>query len=136
MPTVTIMTFGYSYGGPGEGFAHVADVRNVAAARGATPDNNGNDPEIKQSIMANSKAKAWLEKMKKWSLKDGDKVAIGCSRGHHRSVAIANAYASWLRSQGWTVKMQNRDMTKQYSKVDIVIDVLLYQADLEALNNG
>ena len=112
---ITIMTFGYSYGGPGSGFKHVANVQNVRAARSGTPENDGRSGKVHDEVMANSAAKAWLEKMKKWSLEDGDKVAIGCSRGHHRSVAIAVEYASWLRSQGYSVTLQNRDISKAYA---------------------
>lgn len=119
---ITIITFGYKFGKPEGEFAHVADVRNIPATAGGTKDQTGLMKEIHDKVMATSAAKAWLNKMKKWSLKDGDRVAIGCARGHHRSVAVAKDYASWLRSQGWDVTVQNRDINKDYQLT--IADVL------------
>lgn len=113
---VTIMTFGYKFGPPGEGFAYVADVRNIPMMGStAGPNNNGNDPKLHAEIMGKTAAKNWLAKMEKWSVSNGDKIAIGCSRGHHRSVALASEYAKFLRSKGFTVSIQNRDIGKKYS---------------------
>ena len=111
---ITIMTFGYKFGPPGPGFKHIADVRNIPAVF-AEPDQKGTDPKVKAAVMAKPAAKAWLAKMEKWSLSDGDKVAIGCARGHHRSVAVASEYASYLRGQGYSVTLNNRDISKKYS---------------------
>lgn len=119
---ITIMTFGYGFGGPGDGFAHVADVRNVPSFKTNTPDRTGLEKEVRDEIMATRQAKAWLSKMKNWSIEDGDKVAIGCARGHHRSVSIAHDYAAWLRSEGWTVTIQNRDIKRSYSWEQAIVN--------------
>jgi RNase adaptor protein for sRNA GlmZ degradation len=117
---IEIMTFGYGFGGPGKGFAHVADVRNVPATKDCVPGKTGLMKQVHDEIMNEPAAKAWLSKMEKWDLKDGDKVAIGCARGHHRSVAIAHDYAAWLRSQGWEVTVKNRDINHNYTWIQAV----------------
>lgn len=37
-------------------------------------------------------------------------VGVGCTGGRHRSVAIANQFALWLRSQGWRVRVTHREV--------------------------
>ena len=37
-------------------------------------------------------------------------VAVGCTGGHHRSVAIAHALAERIRGQGWPVAESHRDL--------------------------
>ena len=39
-------------------------------------------------------------------------LAIGCTGGRHRSVALTHAVAAWLREQGYTVSEYHRDMTR------------------------
>ena len=38
-------------------------------------------------------------------------VAIGCTGGRHRSVAIVESLASRLREAGWDPKVRHRDIT-------------------------
>ncbi|MEI6495955.1 MAG: RNase adapter RapZ [Actinomycetota bacterium] len=37
-------------------------------------------------------------------------IAIGCTGGHHRSVALAEELASWLRVQGYRPRVTHRDI--------------------------
>lgn len=37
-------------------------------------------------------------------------IAVGCTGGHHRSVAIAHALAERIRGQGWPVAESHRDL--------------------------
>ena len=111
---ITILTFGYDHGAPLSKYKYIADVRNVSAD-GINVRMTGKDKSVSDTILAKPAAKTWLSKMKnEWTpnLKDGDKVAIGCSHGIHRSVAIAYAYAEFLRAKGWTVTVSNRDINK------------------------
>ena len=40
----------------------------------------------------------------------GALAAVGCTGGHHRSVAIAHALAERIRGQGWPVAESHRDL--------------------------
>ena len=37
-------------------------------------------------------------------------IAVGCTGGHHRSVAMAHALAERLKAQGWPVSESHRDL--------------------------
>ena len=39
-------------------------------------------------------------------------VAIGCTGGHHRSVAVTHALAEYAASLGYQVTENHRDMTR------------------------
>ena len=114
--TVTIETFGYSFGGPPDGARFVADVRNVEVS-GFGPTENGLMPYVRERVMATSAAQEWLSVLRtRWMpvLKDGDLVAIGCAAGHHRSVSLAVVFAEDLRAQGYTVNLVHRDILRSY----------------------
>ena len=40
-------------------------------------------------------------------------IAFGCTGGHHRSVAIANAVAEKFRADGMRVRVNHRDLDLQ-----------------------
>jgi hypothetical protein len=114
--TVTIVTFGYSFGDAPAGSRFVADVRNIDAGA-FSQDETGLMQSVRDRVMATTAAKNWLETFRgQWmpALKNGDKVAIGCSRGHHRSVTLGLLFADDLRAQGFTVNLEHRDIAKSY----------------------
>ena len=114
--TITIETFGYGFGEPADGFKYVADVRNIDVS-GFTQAETGLMPSVRDRVMAVSTAQEWLGILRTgWipSLKDGDKVAIGCARGHHRSVTLAVILAEDLRARGYTVNLVHRDILKTW----------------------
>ena len=37
-------------------------------------------------------------------------LAMGCTGGKHRSVAMAERYAAWLRGEGYTVRLRHREL--------------------------
>ena len=39
-------------------------------------------------------------------------AAIGCTGGHHRSVAVTHSLAEYIRSLGYQVTENHRDMTR------------------------
>ena len=39
-------------------------------------------------------------------------IAVGCTGGHHRSVAVTHALAEFIAGQGYQVAENHRDMTR------------------------
>ena len=39
-------------------------------------------------------------------------VAVGCTGGHHRSVAVTRALVDFIRALGYQVTENHRDMTR------------------------
>ncbi|MBY0432232.1 MAG: RNase adaptor protein RapZ, partial [Rhodospirillales bacterium] len=37
-------------------------------------------------------------------------IAVGCTGGRHRSVAVAERLAGWLRERGQRVELRHRDL--------------------------
>ena len=114
--TITIETFGYGFGEPPDGCKFVADVRNIDVA-GLSQYETGLMPSVRDRVMATSAAQTWMEVLRtQWmpSLKDGDHIAIGCVRGHHRSVTLAVIFAEDLRARGYAVNLVHRDILKTY----------------------
>lgn len=114
--TITIETFGYSFAKAPGGCRFIADVRNIRAGT-FKPTQTGLQASVRKRVMATAGAKKWHMIMKtRWlpQLKDGDKVAIGCSRGHHRSVSLAVVFGRDLKAAGFKVKYINRDIHKHW----------------------
>jgi len=115
-PTVTIETFGYKFGKAPRGCRFVADVRNVKAGT-FTQKQNGLMASVRRRVMKSAGAKAWHRYfLNKWvpQLKDGDKIAIGCARGHHRSVSLAVVLGADLVAKGYKVEFIHRDIKKRW----------------------
>ena len=113
---ITIITFGYDFGGPPAGCRFVADVRNIDAGDFAQ-DETGLMPAVMARVMATSAAQTWLTVIRtQWvpALKPGDVVAIGCARGHHRSVALGVILSQLLQSHGYSVNLVHRDILKTW----------------------
>ena len=114
--TITIETFGYDFGDPPNGATYVADVRNIEAGDFLQSE-NGLMPSVIERVMATPAAQMWLITYQtEWlpNLKSGDLIAIGCSRGHHRSVALGVIICQDLQQRGYTVNLVNRDISKTY----------------------
>ena len=45
--------------------------------------------------------------------KTGLFIGVGCTGGHHRSVAVAHALTEFIRSQGYQVQEIHRDMSRE-----------------------
>ena len=37
-------------------------------------------------------------------------LAMGCTGGKHRSVAMTERFAAWLRTEGYTVRVRHREL--------------------------
>ena len=120
---VSVTSFGFKYGLPLEADL-VFDVRfmpnpyYVEELRTRT----GLDPEVSAYAFSAPESREYLEKLKDliaFSLplyaEEGKTVlviAVGCTGGHHRSVAVARELCEFIRGQGYDVTEHHRDMTR------------------------
>lgn len=119
--TVNVMSFGFKHGLPLEADL-VFDVRfmpnpfYVEELRHQT----GLDETVKDYVFALQQSRdylAQLESLLRFSLplyaeegKTGLTVAVGCTGGHHRSVAVAHALAEMIGKLGYQVIETHRDI--------------------------
>ena len=121
-PTVVNLTsFGFRRGPP-QHAELVFDVRFLpnphfeASLRART----GDDPEVAEYVLGGPAAAGLMGRLQDLlafllPLYDAEgkayiSVAVGCTGGRHRSVAIANALAAWLRQAGREVNVNHRDV--------------------------
>ena len=120
---VSITSFGFKYGLPMEADL-VLDVRflpNPYYVEELRPK-TGLEPEVSGYVFGFDKTREYVEKLKQlisFSLpcyvEEGKTllvIAIGCTGGHHRSVAVAHALAEYIRELGYPVRENHRDMTR------------------------
>ena len=118
---VRVSSFGFKHGVPMEADL-VFDARflpnpfYMAQLRPLT----GLDAGVRDYVFANGQAEEFLNRL--WELvgwllpryeeegKTSLVVAVGCTGGHHRSVAIAHALGEKIRAQGWPVAESHRDL--------------------------
>ena len=118
---VRVTSFGFKHGVPMEADL-VFDARflpnpfYMAQLRPLT----GLDAGVRDYVFANGQAEEFLNRL--WELvgwllpryeeegKTSLVVAVGCTGGHHRSVAIAHALGEKIRAQGWPVAESHRDL--------------------------
>ena len=121
--TVNVMSFGFKYGLPLEADL-VFDVRfmpnpfYIEELRHQT----GLDRAVADYVFGYQQTKDFLKKLEEllaFSLplyaeegKTSLTVAIGCTGGHHRSVAVTHALTEQIRGQGYSVTENHRDINR------------------------
>lgn len=121
---VTVMSFGFKYGLPLDA-DNVADVRFlpnpywVSELRHLT----GHDSAVSDFVLAQEGASEFVASYSNLmaaildgytrELKPFVTIAIGCTGGKHRSVAIAEAVSEELRKRGRTVRTLHRDLGRE-----------------------
>jgi len=121
---VTIVSFGFRFGLPTHADM-VLDVRflpNPYFIPELKP-HPGTDPRVAGFVLGQPDAKAFLERLGELfgfllpRYRNEGKtyltIAIGCTGGKHRSVAIATALAEWLEAGGQPVRLWHRDIEKE-----------------------
>ena len=116
-----VTSFGFKHGVPMEADL-VFDVRflpnpyYVTELRTLT----GLDPRVRDYAFQGGQGEGFLQRL--WDLvgwllplyeeegKTALVISIGCTGGHHRSVAVAHALADRIRAQGWPVTESHRDL--------------------------
>lgn len=120
---VNVMSFGYKHGIPIESDL-VFDVRflpnpfYVSELR----ELNGLDEPVSRFVMQNELTQEFLEQLKQMIkfllplyVEEGKmslSISIGCTGGHHRSVAIAKDLTDYIESLGYPAQNINRDIQK------------------------
>lgn len=121
---VNVVAFGFKYGLPMDA-DHVADVRFLANPYWITELRHltGRDAPVRDYVLARPGAREFvdryvsaLEPVLVGYLHEEKRfvtIAIGCTGGKHRSVAIAEEIARRLREQGLRVSVAARDLGKE-----------------------
>lgn len=120
----TVMSFGFKYGIPVDADL-VADMRFLPnphwdpALRPLT----GLDPAVSAAVTGRPEAAAWLDLYaslvslaSRGYVEEGKRsvtIAIGCTGGKHRSVAMAEALAARLRADGIATLVAHRDLGRE-----------------------
>ena len=121
--SVSVSSFGFKYGLPLEADL-VLDVRflpnpyYVESLRRKT----GMDAEVYDYVFSFPQTEGYMKRLKElfsYTLplyaEEGKTVlviAVGCTGGHHRSVAVTRALAEYIRGLGYQVSENHRDMTR------------------------
>ena len=119
--TVSVTSFGFKHGLPREADL-VFDVRflpNPYYVQELRP-RTGLDDGVRDYVFSGGAAGEFLEKLQDLVgfllpkyVEEGTTalvVAVGCTGGHHRSVAIAHALAAYIRGRGYPVTESHRDL--------------------------
>ena len=121
---VTVVSFGFRYGIPSHADL-VLDVRFlpnpyfVPALRAHV----GTEPDVRDYVLGQPDAQAFLDRLLDFGSfllpryrtegKSYLTIAIGCTGGKHRSVAIAGELARRLEALGQSVRLWHRDLEKE-----------------------
>ncbi len=118
---ISIISFGFKYGIPMEADL-VFDVRFLANPH-YVPElkgKDGRDPEVLAYVQADSRTKELQQKMEDLILftlpqyrEEGKaylNIAIGCTGGKHRSVALAEQLALRIEEKGFKSQVRHRDL--------------------------
>ncbi|HSP18771.1 MAG TPA: RNase adapter RapZ, partial [Myxococcaceae bacterium] len=124
LPSLTLISFGYRYGVPPQADL-VFDLRFlpnpyfVPELKALT----GLDPRVSQFVLERSETQEFLGRIVDLAQflfpryqREGKAyltVAMGCTGGKHRSVAVATALAARLGAGGAGVQLQHRDIEKE-----------------------
>lgn len=122
--TVTMLSFGFKYGIPLEA-DHVSDVRFIPNPYWVPElrPKRGTDAEVSEFVLGDANAAEFVEKylemihpvLRGYSAenKHFTTLAIGCTGGKHRSVAVAEHIGDELRSAGHAVRIRHRDLGRE-----------------------
>ena len=129
--SLSIVSFGFDKGEPEAEL--ILDARTISHDLvSGYWESDGNNPELAKRIIESESA---LELSAQFTeaLKAGcSSVAVGCSQGRHRSVALANRFSDIAKEQNIEVNLEHRDLGKLRSeKMTIETREFEARADLE-----
>lgn len=120
----TVMSFGFKHGIPVDADL-VADVRFLPNPHWVPElrPRTGQDPEVADYVFASPEAREFLEQYSRLIdivadgyLREGKRyvtIAVGCTGGHHRSVAMAENLAARLVKSGVETFVSHRDLERE-----------------------
>jgi UPF0042 nucleotide-binding protein len=121
---VTVSSFGFKYGLPVDADM-VMDVRFLPNPHWIPElrPQTGLDPAVRDYVLAQKDTTAYMERLRELLevalpgfVAEGKHyltVAIGCTGGKHRSVALTEQLAGWLREAGYSVHVSHRDVERE-----------------------
>lgn len=123
MMNVAVISFGFKFGTPLNADS-LFDVRFLPNPH-FEPDlkeHSGTDPRVVKFVLENDISREVLPRLRDfldaampYYVREGKAyftLAVGCTGGRHRSVAIANELGSHLQAQGYFVTVHHRDINK------------------------
>ncbi|WP_394214643.1 RNase adapter RapZ [Brachybacterium vulturis] len=122
--TVTMLSFGFKYGIPLEA-DHVSDVRFIPNPYWvpALRPKRGTDPEVADYVLGDANAGEFVRRylemitpvLRGYSAenKHFTTLAVGCTGGKHRSVAVSEKIGEELRRAGHAVRIRHRDLGRE-----------------------
>ncbi|WP_136796372.1 MULTISPECIES: RNase adapter RapZ [Desulfosediminicola] len=123
---LTIFSFGFKYGSPGDDATMVWDVRFLPNPywQKAMRDRNGLEKDVASFVLESVSGSSFFEKLlpmieflieqNRQAGKAEMKVAIGCTGGHHRSVAVVERLAEELAGEKLLkLHVYHRDIKKE-----------------------
>jgi UPF0042 nucleotide-binding protein len=120
---ITVSSFGFKYGLPLDADM-VLDVRFLPNPHWVPElrPQTGRDEPVRDYVLAQKDTARYMERLRELLevalpgfVKEGKQyltVAIGCTGGRHRSVVLALELADWLRSNGFGVHVDHRDVDR------------------------
>jgi len=120
---ITVMSFGFKYGVPPEADL-VFDARFLPNPH-YDPElrpQTGNDPDVRDYVLHNAAGREFIERLRgllKFLLplyaaepKSYLTIAVGCTGGRHRSVAVAHELALLFREMQFAARLRHRDISR------------------------
>lgn len=120
---VTVTSFGFKHGVP-RVVDLLLDVRFLPNPHWVPQlrDLTGRDAAVREFVFSHEDAAAFMERtedllaflMPRYEAEGKSylTIGVGCTGGHHRSVALAEAVGSWLDERGVEVVVRHRDIAK------------------------
>ena len=118
---VRVCSFGFKHGVPMEADLvfdarflpnpyYVAELRTLTGLDGRVRDYAFQGGQGEDFLKRLWELVGWLLPRYEEEGKTSLVICVGCTGGHHRSVAVAHALAETIRAQGWTVTESHRDL--------------------------
>ncbi len=121
--SVSVISFGFKYGIPLEADL-VFDVRFLPNPHyiSALREKNGLDEKVRSFVFGYRQTREFMEHLESMMsfllpqfVEEGKTalvIAVGCTGGKHRSVAVTRALADFIRQKGYNASENHRDMTR------------------------